>query len=255
METMTANFPDEEILHIQRESTVSGLYVNFDRAEVIRADGRRYRRLCIKTPLLKREDNLSKVICDCAGPFLQSGDILVISEKIVAITQGRAMPIKDVKPSRLARFLSRFVTKTPYGIGLAMPETMECALQECGRFRILMASAVGAMGKLFHKKGWFYKVAGIQAAGIDGPCDVTIPPYNKWVVLSPENPDQVARELRDALGVAGTEVAIIDYNDLGGEILGWSSPEMDLELLKKTLADNPLGQGDDQTPVGIVRLA
>ena len=67
-----------------------------------------------------------------AAPHMQEGDVLFITEKAVACTQKRAIPLKDIHPRPLARFLSKFVLKTPYGIGLAMPETMEMALRECG---------------------------------------------------------------------------------------------------------------------------
>ena len=47
-------------------------------------------------------------------------------------------------------------------------------------------------------------------------------------------------------------MVIADCNDLGGELIGQSGG-VDLVLLREILADNPLGQGDDQTPAGIVR--
>ena len=244
----------EKVQSIQRESSFPGLLVNFDRAEAVRVDGKLYSRLCMKTPLVSYGVNLEGFIQEYAEPFLQPGDILIITEKIVAITQGRAMPVEKIRPSLLARFLSRFVTRTSYGIGLAIPETMECALQECGRMRILVAAGIGAVGRLLGKRGWFYQVAGIQASGIDGPCDCTIPPYNHWVVLSPQNASEVAIGIRNSLQVDGVEVAVIDFNDIGGEIIGWSDDRLDLRLLKEILADNPLGQGNDQTPIGVVRM-
>ena len=186
---------EEKIEPVQREASVPGTYVNFDRAEVVRVGGVRWRRLALKTPLVHKGDDLPAILSEAAGPFLEEGDILVVTEKVVAIAQGRAMPVSEIRPSGLARLLSRFVTRTPYGIGLAMPETMECALRECGRWKILIAAAAGAVGKLLGKKGWFYRVAGIQAAGIDGPCACTIPPYNRWVVLSPQDPGREAEKL------------------------------------------------------------
>lgn len=48
----------------------------------------------------------------------------------------------------LPRVLSKFVMKTPHGIGLGMPETMEMALRECGVLRILWASFCGMVGKI-----------------------------------------------------------------------------------------------------------
>jgi hypothetical protein len=38
-----------------------------------------------------------------------------------------------------------------------MPETMEMALRECGRLRILFAAFISAVGKLFGVRGWFYR--------------------------------------------------------------------------------------------------
>ena len=49
-------------------------------------------------------------------------------------------------------------------------------------------------------------------------------------------------------------VVIADCNDLGGNLIGQSGG-VDLTLLQKVMADNPLGQGDDQTPAGIIRRA
>lgn len=132
-----------------------------------------------------------------------------------------------------------------------MPETMECALRECGTLRILLAAAVSVIGKkVFRKKGWFYRVAGDQARSIDGPCHNTIPPYNHYVVLGPKDPDRVARDIAQQLG---HPVLIVDINDLEGRILGASDPSLDRALFEKVLQDNPLGQDDQQTPMGIIR--
>jgi hypothetical protein len=142
--------------------------------------------------------------------------------------------------------------KTPHGIGLGMPETMEMALREVGTPRILFASAVSVVGKkLFHKKGWFYKVAGYRARSIDGPCHNTIPPYNHYVVLGPLEPDKVAKEIKDRIGF---DVCIVDINDLEGQILGVSDKHLDKELYARILKDNPLGQDDQQTPMGVIRV-
>lgn len=57
--------------------------------------------------------------------------------------------------AKLAYKLSAHVTKTPHGIGLGMPETMEMALREVGSLRILFAAAISVIGKkIFRKKGW-----------------------------------------------------------------------------------------------------
>ena len=221
---------------------------------VIEVDGKRFERLPIKTHLITDKDNIVDVAQQYGSPVLsQPGDVLFITEKIVACTQGRAIPLKDIHPRKLAVWLSDKVTKTPHGIGLGMPETMECALNEVGVLRILFAAAVSVIGKkIFKKKGWFYNVAGYRARSIDGPCHNTIPPYNHYVVMGPLYPDKVAKEIKDRIGY---DVVIADINDLEGQILGASSKEIDKKLYARILKDNPLGQDCQQTPMGVIRVA
>ena len=223
---------------------------NQNKEAIITVDGKEYERIPVKTHVVTKDDNIVDVVSKYTSPLLKDGDIVFISEKCVACTQNRAIPLKDIKPGKLATFLSRFVTKTPHGIGLGMPETMHYAIKECGTWRILVAAACGAVGKLFGKKGWFYIVAGPKAASIDGPTPNTLPPYNEYVVLGPQNPDAVAKEIAAAIK---HDVCIVDINDLGGNILGCSDDHMDKELLCAILKDNPLGQDHEQTPIGIIR--
>ena len=219
---------------------------------IIEVNGVRYERLPIKTHLITDKDNIVEVAEKYGSPVLsQPGDVLFITEKIVACTQGRAIPLETIKPRKLAYFLSNHVTKTKHGIGLGMPETMEYALRECGVLRILFAAAVSVIGKkIFKKKGWFYAVAGYRAESIDGPTKNTIPPYNQCVVLGPLEPDKVAKEIKDAIGY---DVLVADINDLAGRILGASSKSLDKKLYARILKDNPLGQDCQQTPMGIIR--
>ena len=139
-------------------------------------DGVTYQRIPVKTHLITKADKMEDVVLQYAKDKMQEGDILFISEKAVACTQNRAIPMEDIKPRMLAVTLSRYVTKTPAGIGLGIPETMEMALQECGTLRILFAAFCSVIGKLLGKRGWFYIVAGPKARGIDGPTEGTIPP-------------------------------------------------------------------------------
>ena len=124
------------------------LVVNDGKSEVIEVDGKRYQRLAIKTSVVTKDDDLKEVVKTYAAPNIEDGDVLFISEKMVACTQGRAIPLDEIKPRWLARVLSKFVMKTPHGIGLGMPETMEMALRECGTGRILCAALISALGKL-----------------------------------------------------------------------------------------------------------
>lgn len=232
---------------------MDGFVVNENKSEIIEVDGVKYRRLAIKTHVITENDTMTDVAEKYVKPLVEENDILFITEKIVGCTQGRAIPIKDIKPRPLAKLLCKFVLRTPYGIGLAMPETMEMALRECGTVRILFAAFVSAIGKLIGKRGWFYKIAGEKARAIDGPCDCTLPPYNECVSLAPAEPDTVAEEVSKTLG--GIGVIVTDINDLGGNILGAYPQSIDRDLMVRILKDNPLGQSHEQTPMGIIRIA
>lgn len=227
---------------------------NAGKALTVTLDGATYARIPIRTRVVMPGDDLDAFVREYADGKTQAGDILFVTEKIVAITQGRSFLVEDIAPRRLAFFLSKYVTRTPYGIGLGMPETMEMALRECGTPRILLAAAVAAVTKAFGRKGDFYRIAGDKARAIDGPTGGTIPPYNKAVVLGPDRPREVALRLKALIGT-GAEVAVVDINDLGGNILGSTLDKTGEKRLVAILKDNPLGQGHQSTPLGIVRVA
>lgn len=218
----------------------------------IEIDGRIFQRYPIKTHVIKPEDSLFDILEKYVAPYWQSDDIIFISEKIVAITQGRAFPIKNIKPSWLANFLVKFVYKSPYGIGLGSPWTMELAINEIGYLRILFAAMLAALTKPLGIRGVFYLIAGKRVAAIDGPCAYTLPPYNQYAKLGPLKPHQAAKELKKRFG---HEIVIIDANDLGVSVLGKSSWQISDNWAKAVFKDNPLGQTDEQTPVCLVREA
>lgn len=227
---------------------------NDGKALTVTVDGATFARIPIRTRVVLPGDELDPFITEYAGPVVRDGDILFVTEKIVAITQGRSYTLDEIQPRPLARFLSKYVTRTSYGIGLGMPETMEMALRECGTPRILIAAAVSAVTKLFGRRGDFYRIAGDKARAIDGPTSGTIPPYNKAVVLGPERPTEVAAHLKALLGV-DAEVAVVDINDIGGNILGSTLDKPGEQRLVRILSDNPLGQGHQSTPLGVIRAA
>lgn len=225
---------------------------NAGKALTTTVDGSSFARIPIRTRVVLPGDDLDAFLREYAVGAVEAGDILFVTEKIVAITQGRSYRVEDITPRRLALFLSKYVTRTPYGIGLGMPETMEMALRECGTPRILFAAAVSAVTKAFGRKGDFYRIAGDKARAIDGPTKGTIPPYNKAVVLGPERPREVAAHVKSMLPVSA-EVAVVDINDLGGNILGSTLDKAGERRLLAILSDNPLGQGHESTPLGLVR--
>ncbi|MCM1327054.1 MAG: hypothetical protein NC094_07310 [Bacteroidales bacterium] len=207
-------------------------------------------RYPVKTHVVMSGEDLFRLMDKYVVGKVCEEDYVFISEKLVAICQGRAFPIEDIHPRPLARFLCKFVYRSPYGIGLGSPWTMELALRDAGVFKILLASVCSAITKVFGVRGIFYKIAGMKARAIDGPCDCTIPPYNHYAKMAPAAPDQVAEEISEYIGCP---VVIIDANDLNVEVLGKSSISIPTAFCKQAFADNPLGQSAQSTPIAVVR--
>lgn len=210
----------------------------------------RFERIPVKTRILSSEDKMLDIIKEYALPQMQEGDIISISESPLAITQGRAVPVAELKIGFMAKILWRFVAKVPYGIGLRSPTSMQCAIDECGAFRILLAAVIGALGKVIGIKGLFYRIAGMQAALIDAASTSPIPPYHETVIKGPLNPGKEAQMISDAIGFS---VAVMDINDIGGCWMIGGSKDLSQNFMEMVMKDNPQGQGDELTPICIIR--
>jgi asparagine synthase (glutamine-hydrolysing) len=218
-------------------------------------DGSVWVRVPLKTELVGRGDDLVDLYRRQVVQHVQPGDVVVMAEKPIAASQGRSYALDEIHPTRLAKVLSKAVTKTPHGIGLGIPETMQLAIDEAGAPRIVAAAAASAAGKVVGKRGLFYKVAGANVEAIDGPTHNTLPPHNTHAKLGPADPDGVAARLADFLSESAggrVEMVVIDANDLTATVLG-ASPGADRRRVATLMRDNPLGQGHEQTPVCVLR--
>ncbi len=216
----------------------------------IEINGESFARYPIRTHVVTPGEDLMKLIKDYLIPYAKNGDIIFISEKMVAITQKRSIPIKDIKPSWLAKNAVRFVYKNPGGLGIATPWTMQMVIQEAGIPRFLFSAFVAIITKPFGVKGMFYRLIGQRAKAIDGPIPHAMPPYNECVTLSPLNTQDIAKKIKKEFGY---DAVIIDANDLGVETMGISSDKITEEWACAVFKGNPLGQGREQTPLCIVR--
>jgi hypothetical protein len=222
---------------------------NPDRTLHATLDGTVYARHPVRTHLVTDADDALDVVRRYATPLGPETVLVAVSERMIAITEGRSYPMSSIRPGRLARFLVRFVTRPGYGIGLGTAETMQLAIGEVGAPRIMLAAVVSGLTKPFGVHGLFYRIAGRQAAAIDGPTSYTIAPYNQAATLGPRDPGRAAREISKGIGFP---VAVIDANDAGVNVLGASSG-IDRRLVRRLFADNPLGQAAEQTPICVVR--
>src|SRR5439155_9843502 len=69
----------------------------------IEVGGEIYLRLPVRTHVVTDADDVVALLARCAGPLVQPGDVVFVSEKVVAITQGRAIPIERIRVSLLAQ--------------------------------------------------------------------------------------------------------------------------------------------------------
>jgi hypothetical protein len=92
-------------------------------------------------------------------------------------------------------------------------------------------------------------LAGDQARLID---DVTgtLPPYDQFIVLGPQNSQAVVDEIRQATGL---EAAIVDVNDLRAVKILAATSGANSQVISQALLDNPAGNADEQTPLVLIR--
>jgi F420-0:gamma-glutamyl ligase-like protein len=209
-----------------------------------------FSRYPVKTDVVMSGDNLTELLDKFVVEYLEDGDTVIMSEKIVAISQGRAFPVSEIKISRLSKFLVKFVHKSDLGIGIGSLATMELCVREVGRPKIIFAAIIGGAAKIIRIRGVFYRICGMKARAIDGPCDYTLPPYNTYAKMAPDKPDRVSKELTEHIG---HDVIIIDANDVGAHVLGKPRKDYPVKFAEQVFADNPLDQGSQQTPIAIVR--
>jgi hypothetical protein len=203
--------------------------------------------LPIKTHLLTHLDDPVEMVQRYVVPHSQSGDVVTIGETPIAIMQGRFRHPTDVKPGWLAKRLCYYFMPTS---SLATACGMQALVDIVGAPRVFLAFVGGAIAKkLLSKPGMFYQLAGEQARLID---DVTgtLPPYDQFIVLGPDQPQQVVDRIYRETGLGA---AIVDVNDLRAVKVLAASAGVSETFLNDALISNPAGNADEQTPVVLIR--
>jgi hypothetical protein len=216
-------------------------------------DGTDYVRMPVRTHLIHVKESLIDVLVQYVTPQFQPGDFLVLSEKSVAISQGRVIHRSLVNPGLLARVIVKGVKKYEDDVGFSDPAKMQVAIMRAGWWRMLAATVLGTATRLVGRHGDFYRIAGNRVSQIDGFNPHTIKPFNEFAMLGPEDPPRDAQAIEEA---TGWPAVIVDANNINVEVLGMSrSVPLSKEIVRRILLDNPLGQEDEQTPVVLVRAA
>lgn len=201
----------------------------------------------VKTKIVTPADDLLEIIDKYASPQLRKGDILVVAETVVAISQGRIVRPENIKPGKWALLISQFISQDG---SLSSPFALQAVMNEEGTLRTVLAFMISSLSRIFlRRQGDFYRLAGKQAALVDDITGTT-PPFDKYIILGPENPEAVVADIKKRFRV---EAAIIDANDLGNSEILAATKGVDNNLMLRIFKKNPAGNADQQTPLVIVR--
>ena len=211
-----------------------------------------YDRCAIQTHFVQIGEDYVELVERYVKPLWQEGDMLAIAEKIISLCQNNVIPKKDMKVTKLAKFLSRFATQhNSAGIGVGDVYKMQYAIDLNGGAKVFLAAVCAGFGKLVGKKGIFYDMVGEEVRGLDGFYPDVFPVYGEYGIPLPKDPDGVCRKIKEKTGIS---CIIIDANDFTRDILGKSSDvTLSEEQLCEIIRDNPAGQDDQCTPFILIR--
>jgi coenzyme F420-0:L-glutamate ligase/coenzyme F420-1:gamma-L-glutamate ligase len=131
-----------------------------------------------------------------AGLQLQTGDIMVLAQKIVSKAEGRAVRLAGITPSDSALDLAGITGKDA--------RLMELVLRES---RAVLRVKTGVI-VVEHRLGFVMANAGIDQSNVPGDGETAL--------LLPEDPDASARGLRDALlDHCGIETGVLIIDSFG----------------------------------------
>ena len=150
-------------------------------------------------PEIEREAPLGEIFLAAikrTGMSLQTGDILVLAQKIISKAEGRAVKLASVTPSNRAQSIANKANKDPRIVELMLRESNQVLRVKQG---IIIVE---------HKLGFIMANAGIDQSNVPGGTDA--------VLLLPVDPDASARKLRDALNEkTGVEIGVLIIDSFG----------------------------------------
>lgn len=143
-------------------------------------------------PMIKPGDKIAEIIVSTSGNNdlqLETGDIVVVAQKIFSKAEERVIKLKDVVPSKRAREVARKTAKSPKFVELVLKETRE----------ILKASS--EIFLVEDRRGLVCINAGIDKSNVKGRGNFT---------LLPENPNASAKDCRARIKeLTGKDVAVV----------------------------------------------
>ena len=200
----------------------------------------------VRTRLVRDGDDLVGIVADAVRGIARPGDVIAISETAVAIAQGEFVVAEMIRPSKLAYVLSR---RAGAMATVSQPESLQLVIDAVGAPKVVYAAVMHVLGRLAGRRGMFYEVMGEAITAIDGYTG-TLPPFERAIVLAPREPDAFAQSVYER---TGSGCVVVDANDLEkAKVLG-ASTNVNRPNVESTLLDNPHGNGDEQTPVVVLK--
>jgi len=160
-------------------------------------------------PLIQPGDDLARMILralDTSGLQLETGDILVLTQKIVSKAEGRLVHLPTISPSPAALELAEKSGKDPRLAELILRES-----------NAILRTRPGSV-IVEHRLGFVCANAGIDQSNVaenGATC-------SEWVLLLPENPDKSAAQIRARLeaatpwqGQAGKRIGVMIIDSHG----------------------------------------
>jgi len=219
----------------------------------VEVGGFTWERTMVQTHLIHIKEPLEPLLDTLVRPLLFEGDWVALSEKVVAISEGRVIHQSVVRPGPLAKLIVKGTRKWEHDVAFSDPRKMQVAIMQTGSTRAAVAMVVGGVTRLFGRHGDFYRIAGHRIAEIDGFNPDTVAPFDEFAMLGPADPDKACTSYARFLG---HPVVIIDGNNINVEVLGMSTDmPVDKAAARLILLDNPMGQGDELTPFVVVHRA
>jgi coenzyme F420-0:L-glutamate ligase/coenzyme F420-1:gamma-L-glutamate ligase len=148
-------------------------------------------------PEIKSHDDLAPLIVEAArrqDTALQSGDLLVVSQKIVSKTEGRLVRLSEVTPSPRAQAIAEEIGRDPRLVEVILRESRRIVRKDKG---VLIVET---------HHGWVCANAGVDQSNVDADA----------ACLLPEDSDRSAGALRAQLrALTGHDLAIIVADTFG----------------------------------------
>ncbi len=147
-------------------------------------------------PEVRPGDDPSALIARAVGDdLLKTGDVVVVTHKVVSKAEGRLVDLATVEPSVLAKGFAARYEKDPRQIEVVLRESKRIVRMDRG---IIISET---------HQGFVCANAGVDASNVPG---------DETVCLLPLDPDASARRLRDVLAsLAGGDLAVIVSDSFG----------------------------------------